>query len=56
MKRKMSIKKEMIGKLMQKQIMHVIKKDVKLDEDNVQLFKDMNNMVKRIQNNEAAIE
>ena len=54
--RKVSIKKDLINTLMKNKISTMISKDTRLEEDNVQLFKDMNAMVNRIQNDEAAIE
>ena len=34
----------------------IVTKQEMLDDDNVQLFKDMNNMMKRIENDESAAE
>ena len=56
MRRKLSIKQDQIGTLMKRNIQQMFDKNVKLEDDNIQLFKDMNNMVTRIKNDEIAIE
>ena len=55
MKLKVAIKGDHIAKLLSKKIKNLVSKEHKLEED-VQLFRDMNNMVKRIENDENVIK